>query len=223
MSYSHATLVHEKLDEFINQGVIVPVMKPTDLVSSLAYSWMANGLVCMWLHSMDLNLAIKQDHYRNPMVEEMAHELDESTHFTKLDDTSSHLCISLDYEASLLTTFNTPWGLYCFFHLLWGLACAPDIFQCMMDHRHDYCHGVIRIVDDVITHDEDDEEADRCLHKLMEVTCEHGIVFSDGKCAVKEPSMTFFGCVYDKDGPTPDPCKVVAVHDMPLPETPTQL
>ena len=36
-------LVHEKLNEFINQGIIVPVEEPTDWVSSLAYSWKANG------------------------------------------------------------------------------------------------------------------------------------------------------------------------------------
>ena len=32
-------LVQEKLDEFMEQGIIVPVEEPMDLVSSLAYSW----------------------------------------------------------------------------------------------------------------------------------------------------------------------------------------
>ena len=36
-------LVHEKLDEFIDQGIIVPVEEPTDWVSLLAYSWKANA------------------------------------------------------------------------------------------------------------------------------------------------------------------------------------
>ena len=38
-------LVHEKIDEFINYGIIVPVEEPTDWVSSLAYSWKANGKI----------------------------------------------------------------------------------------------------------------------------------------------------------------------------------
>ena len=37
------SLVCEKLDEFIDQGIIIPVEEPTDWVSSLAYSWKANG------------------------------------------------------------------------------------------------------------------------------------------------------------------------------------
>ena len=36
-------LVHEKHNAFINKGIIVPVEEPTDWVSSLAYSWKANG------------------------------------------------------------------------------------------------------------------------------------------------------------------------------------
>ena len=36
-------LVCEKLDEFLEQEIIVPVTEPTDWVSSLTYSWKANG------------------------------------------------------------------------------------------------------------------------------------------------------------------------------------
>ena len=36
-------MVHEKLDELLEQGIIIPVEEPTDWVSSLTYSWKANG------------------------------------------------------------------------------------------------------------------------------------------------------------------------------------
>ena len=45
---------------------------------------------------------------QTPSVEEITHELAGSTYFTKLDATSSYLCIVLNYELSVLTTFNTP-------------------------------------------------------------------------------------------------------------------
>ena len=41
------------------------------------------------------------------MLEEITHELAGSTKFTKVDGSSSYYCIVLDYESSLLTTFNT--------------------------------------------------------------------------------------------------------------------
>ena len=122
-------LVHEKLDEWLKEGIITPVEEPTDWVSSLAYSRKANGKLRICLDPKDLNAVIKRDHYKTPTVEEITHELAGSRKFTKLDGTSSYLCIILDYESSLLTTFNTPWGRYRFIHLPFGFACSQDIFQ----------------------------------------------------------------------------------------------
>ena len=44
-------LVREKLDEFLEQGIITPVEEPMDWVSSLAYSWKANGKLRVCLRS----------------------------------------------------------------------------------------------------------------------------------------------------------------------------
>ena len=103
-------LVQEKVDEFMEQGIIIPVEEPMDWVSSLAYSWKANGKLRVCLDPRDVNKAIKRDHYKTSTVEEITHLLAGSKKFTKFDGTSSYLCIVLDYESSLLTTFNTPWG-----------------------------------------------------------------------------------------------------------------
>ena len=127
------SLMHEKLDEFLEQGIIVPVKEPTDWVSSLTYSWKANGKLRVCLDPRDVNKAIKRDHYKIPTIEEITHQLAGSKKFTKVDGTSSYLCIVLDYASSLLTMFNTPWGRYRFVCLPLGLTCAQDIFHRMMD------------------------------------------------------------------------------------------
>ena len=57
----------------------------------------------------------------------------------------------------------------------------------------------------------------------MQVANEHGLVFNGAKCAVKQPSVKFFGWIYDKDSAHPDLSKVTAIHNMPAPETPSQL
>ena len=216
-------LVREKLDEWEKSDIITPVEEPTDWVSSLAYSMKPNGRLQLCLNPKDLNDAIKRDHHRTPTVEEITHQLAGSTRFTKLDGTSSYLCIVLDYESSLLTTFNTPWGRYRFVRLPFGLACSQDIFQWMMDQILERCEGVIGIADDIVVHGKDDAEHDRRLHNLMRVAREHGLVFNQEKCDVKAASVTFFGTVYDKDGAHPDPKKVEAIHKIPPPEGPQEL
>ena len=103
-------LVSEKLDEWEKSDIITPVEEPTDWVSSLAYSMKPNGRLRLCLNPKDLNNAIKRDHHRTLTVEEITHQLAGSTRFTKLDGTSSYLCIVLDYESSLLTTFKHTMG-----------------------------------------------------------------------------------------------------------------
>ena len=216
-------LVCEKLDEFINQGIIVPVQEPTDWVSSLACSWKANGKLWVCLDPKDLNTAMRCDNYKTPTVEEITHELARSTCFTKLDGTSSYLCIVLNYESSLLMTFNTQWGRFRFVHLPWGLACAQDIFQLMMDQILTHCTGVIGITDDVVIHGQDDKKHDKHPNRFMRFTCEHGLAFNKDRCAVKQTSTAFFRCVSDANGGHPDPEMVSAVYKMPAPRTAAQL
>ena len=51
-------LVDKKLDKLLEQEVIVPVTEPTDWVSSLAYSWKADGDLRTCLNPTHLNKAI---------------------------------------------------------------------------------------------------------------------------------------------------------------------
>ena len=134
--------------------------EPTDWVSPLTYSWKANRKLRVCLDLRDVNKAIKRDHYKTPTVEEVTHLLAGSNKFTKGNGTSSYLCIVLDYESSLLTTFNTPWGRYRFICLPWVLSCAQDILQQMMDQILEHCEGVIGIANDVIIYGKDDEDHD---------------------------------------------------------------
>ena len=101
------------------------------------------------------------------LLEKITHELAGSSCFTKLDGTSSYLCIVFNYQSSLLMTFNTPWGRFRLVCLPRGLACAQEIFQQMMHQILAHCDGVIGIADDVVVHRKDDKEHDKCLHKFM--------------------------------------------------------
>ena len=89
-----------------------------------------------------------------------------------------------------------------FGYFLWGLACTQIILQCMMDQIPDHCGGVIGIADDNVIHGKDNEP-DIYLSKLRKVSHEHSLVFIGGKYAVKQPFVSFFQCVYDKDGVHP--------------------
>ena len=67
------SLVDKKLGKLLEQEVIIPVTEPMDWVSSLAYSWKADGDLRTCLNPTHLNKTIR--YYRTPTLKEITHEL----------------------------------------------------------------------------------------------------------------------------------------------------
>ena len=156
-------------------------------------------------------------------MDEVAHDFAHSKDFTKLDARHGYWAVVLDPKSSLLTTFNTPYGQYCFLCLPFGLACSQGVFQKRMDQILEEFEGYVGIADDITVHGSTEAELDAHLWKLMEVAQKYGLVFNPKKTQVKAPTVKFFGCLYDKSGVHPDPEKVEAVHALPTPFNITEL
>ena len=219
--------LHPKIKEHLTKmetlGVITHIDQPTDWVSLITYIQKANGELCLCLDPCDLNRAICHDHHKMPTVEEVAHEFSNLHYFTKLNACHGYWPIVLDEEASLLTTFNSPFGRYCFLHLPFGLVCSQDIFQKKMDQFLKECPGCIGIANDITIHGCTEVEHNAHLQNLMWVACKYGVVFNLQKTHVKAPAVNFFGCLYDANGVHLDPEKVNAVHALPAPTNVTKL
>ena len=158
-----------------------------------------------------------------PTVEEVAHEFANLHYFTKLDAHHGYWSIVLDEESSLLTTFNSPSGRYCFLHLPFSLVCSQDIFQKKMDQFLKECPKCIGIANDITIHGHTEGEHDAHLQNLMWVAHKYGVVFNPQKTHVKAPAINFFGCLYDVNGVHLDLEKVDAVHALPAATNVTEL
>ena len=110
-------------------GIITKVEQPTKWVSPIVLVKKPNGDVRILHDPVDLNKAVKREHYPLRKVEEVASILSEATVFSTLDATSGFYQIRLAEESTLLTTFNTPFGRFKFERLPFGLVSAPEIFQ----------------------------------------------------------------------------------------------
>ena len=160
--------VKAELDEMISQGIIQKVDEPTDWVSSIVYVRKSNNKLCLCLDPKDLNKAIMHCHYKTPTMEELSHKLPGVKFFTKLDAKNGYWSVKLDRESQLLTTFNSPFGRYCFQRMPFGLVMSQDVFQQRMDMIIGKCTGALVLIDDVIIHRKTKEEHDLNSQKLME-------------------------------------------------------
>ena len=78
--------------------------------------------------------------------------LAKSKYFTKLDLTKGYFQIPLELRSQEITAFVTPWGLYQYRVLPFGLTNAPAVFNCVMREVFQDIPGVEIFVDDVLIH-----------------------------------------------------------------------
>ena len=215
--------IKEELDNMVSDGVIRKVTEPTDWVSSLAYSKKKSGKLRICLDPRRLNQALKRPHHKIPTIEELTHQFCGSRFFSKLDAKSGYWSVQLDEESQLLTTFQTPYGRYCFTRLPFGLKVSQDIFQQKMDQILENIKGATGISDDVVVYGKTEEEHDESLRNLMKAAKENGLVFNSEKCTIKTSSITFFGAKYTPEGVHPDTEKVNDLKAMPAPTSKKEL
>ena len=197
--------------------------QPTDWVSSIVYSRKSSGQLRICLDPKDLNKAVKRPHYRTHTLDEVTHKLAGAKIFSKLDARHGYWSVSLDDESSLKTTFNSPFGRFCFTRLPFGLNLSQDVFQERMDNILEHCTGTMSIADDVGVFGKDEAEHDANLHNLMKTARRHGLVFNIDKCEIKRQSLKFFGLVFDAEGAHPDPKRIRDIEQMRRPVNSTEL
>ena len=133
-----------KLHEMETNGYIVKVTEPTKWVSSMVVS-IQGDKVRICIDPSDLNKVIKREHYPMRTIEEVISAIPDAKVFSTLDTKSGFLQIKLDKASSLLTTFNTPLGRYRWLRLPFGIKCATEIFQRIMDQMLEGIEGATAI------------------------------------------------------------------------------
>ena len=96
-----------------------------------------------------MNNSLKRCPHKIPTVEELNPLFANAKVFSKLDAKAGYWSVRLSKESQLLTTFQTPFGRYCWQRLPFGLNVPQDIFQARMDQILEGLPGVTGITEDV--------------------------------------------------------------------------
>ena len=75
------------------------------------------------------NRAIQRERHPTPTVEEILHDLNGASVFSKLDLNKGYHQLELDPKSRGITTFATHGGLYRYQRLAFGISSAAEIFQ----------------------------------------------------------------------------------------------
>ena len=139
--------------------------------------------------------------------------------FTKLDSDRRYWQIPPDEESQLLTSFNAPFGRYCYLVTPFGITSAQEVFQKRMSQHFGDLEGVITGIDDIIVHADTEVTYDHRLQAVLERCEKINLTLNKEKCVFKVTEVTYMhiGHKLTQEGIKPDDEKVRAINDMPAP------
>ena len=210
--------IEEKLKEMERDDHLARVEEPTEWVSSMVVS-LKKDKVRICIDPKDLNRAIRREHYPMRTVEEIVSKIAGSKVFSVLDAKSGFLQIKLYYDSSLLTTFNTPIGRFRWLRLPFGIKCAPEIYQRIMDQMLEGIHGATAMMDDILIAGTNVEHHDQILRKVIERATSYNLKLNFDNCRIRQRSVPYVGHIITENGLEPDLEKVEAIRRMPTPQS----
>ncbi|CAI5673637.1 unnamed protein product [Oreochromis niloticus] len=142
------------------------------------------GRLRVCLDPRPLNKAIQRPHYPLPTLADVTTKLAGAKYFSVLDIRSGYWAIKLSHESSLLTTFNTVFGRYCFLRLPFGIISAQDEFQRHVDETYKGLRGVAAIADNGLVFKGTKQEQDDSLRAMLQRSRERGIRLNPDKCTI---------------------------------------
>ncbi|VDP71525.1 unnamed protein product [Echinostoma caproni] len=129
-----------------------------------------------------------------------------STCFSKIDLTDTYLQIPLAPACRQSTTINTPWGLYQYNFLPFGLHTSSGIFQAAIDEVIRGLDGVLAYHDVIVFGTTKAENDDRLL-KLLERFAQKNVLIRASKYMFSSPEFEFLGFTMNAKGYRPDPSR----------------
>jgi len=170
-----------------------------------------------------LNTVTEDDKYPLPSLLDFSADLAGCTVFSKLDLVKGYHQIPMSAADIPKTAICTPFGLFEYLFMPFGLKNAAQTFQRLMDRLFRHLPFVFVYLDDILVASRSDEEHLDHLRQVFEILQKNGLQINPVKCVFSVPSLSFLGHMVNAAGITPLPKHVKALQDFPPPSDLKQL
>lgn len=170
-----------------------------------------------------LNLVTSEDKYPVPNMGDFAGQMENCKIFSKLDLKNGYLQVPLHPAAIPKTAIITPFGLFEFRRMPFGLKNAGMSFQRLMDRVLSGLPFVFVYIDDILVASPDLASHLVHLKAVFQRLKDAGLVLNIAKCEFAKSSVEFLGHRISSAGSAPLTDKVEAVVKFPPPSTVKEL
>lgn len=170
-----------------------------------------------------VNAVTKPDCYPMPRMEDCIDQVGSAKFVTKLDLLKGYWQVPLTSRAKEISSFVTPWGLFSYNVMPFGLRNAPATFQRLMNKVLAGQSGCAAYLDDVVVFSDTWDVHVQRLKAVFDRLTEANLTVNLAKCEFAKATVTYLGKVVGQGAVRPVQAKVEAIAEYPVPTSKKQL
>lgn len=207
--------IHKLLEAQIIKESSSPYASPIVLVKK------KDGTLRMCVDYRQLNAKTRKDAFPLPRIEESLDALGGARWFSTLDLVSGYNQVPVSEADQPKTAFCTPFGLFEWTRMPFGLCNAPSTFQRLMQRLFgdQQCKSLLLYLDDIVVFSSTFQQHLERLEVVLSRLQGEGLKVKLNKCAFFKPEVHYLGHVISAEGVATDPSKTEVVANWQPPTT----
>lgn len=210
-------LLKHEIDNMLQKGIIDEIESPWAFPVVLIPK--KDGTVRLCVDYRRLNAITTTDTYPLPRIDDLLHSAKTTPFMSTLDLRSVYWQIKIAEEDKIKTAFTTPFGIFVFNRMPFGLKNAPATFQRLIDKFRTGLPDILILayLDDIIICSKDLKSHIIDLKITFQRLRKFGFHLNREKCFFCKPEVKYLGHILTRDGLKVDPEKTSAIKERPNP------